>query len=56
MESTITLSQMADMIIVIFFCILAAGGVGFVIVEAIESVVDAVKAWKVARKERKAQK
>lgn len=56
MESTITLSQMADMIIVIFFCILAAGGVGFVIVEAIESIIDCVKGWKAKRKERKAQK
>ena len=30
MESSITLSQLADLIIVSFFGILAAGGIGFV--------------------------
>lgn len=56
MEETITLSQMADLIIVMGFGALAVSGFAYILTEGISLVVDGVKGWRKKRKERKANK
>ena len=56
MESTtITLSQMADMIIVLCFGAVVVGTTMFVVVDTVMDLIESVKKRRKARKERKAK-
>ena len=56
MENTVTLSQMADTIIVMSFFVLVIIGVTFTIAEAVSSVIDMIKEHRWKRREQKAKK
>ena len=56
MENTVTLSQMADTIIVMSFFVLVIIGVTFTIAEAVSSVIDMIKEHRRKRREQKAKK
>ena len=56
MENTVTLSQMADTIVVMSFFVLVIIGVTFTIAEAISSVIDMIKEHRRKRREKKAKK
>lgn len=56
MENTVTLSQMADMIIVISFSAFVIVGLTYMIAEVVSGVIDLVKEHRRTRKERKAKK
>ena len=55
MENTVTLSQMADMIIVLCFGVVVVGTTMFVVVDAVMDLIDSVKNRRKARRERKAK-
>ena len=55
MENTVTLSQAADMIIVLCFGAAVVGTTMFVFVDTIMDVIDGIKARKRVRKEQKAR-
>ena len=55
MENTVTLSQMADMIIVLCFGAVVVGTTMFVVVDAVMDLIDSVKNRRKARKEHKAK-
>ncbi len=55
MENTVTLSQMADMIIVLCFGAVVIGTTVFVVVDAVMDLIESVKKRRKARKERKAK-
>ena len=55
MENTVTLSQMADMIIVLCFGAVVIGTTMFVVVDTVMDLIDSVKNRRKARKERKAK-
>lgn len=56
MEETMTLSQVADLIIVMSFGALAVSGIAYIMTEAISLIVDGIKGWLKKRRERKANK
>lgn len=56
MENTVTLSQMADMIIVLCFGAVVVGTTVFVAVDMVMDLIELVKNRRKARKERKAKK
>lgn len=56
MENTVTLSQMADMIIVICFSAVVIVGLTYMIAEVVSGVIDLVKEHRRTRRERKAKK
>ena len=53
METTMTLSHLADLIIVISFCSIAGAGAGFFLFQLIDLLVDGIKAIRKKREERK---
>ena len=53
MENTVTLSQMADMIIVLCFGAVVVGTTMFVVVDTVMDLIESVKKRRKARKERK---
>ena len=53
MENTVTLSQMADMIIVLCFGAVVVGTTMFVVVDTVMDLIESVKKRRRARKERK---
>ena len=55
MENTVTLSQMADMIIVLCFGAVVVGTTMFEVVDAVMDLIDSVKNRRKARKECKAK-
>ena len=55
METTMTLSHLADLIIVIGFFSIICAAVGHVIGELICLIADCIRDWRKKRKERKAQ-
>ena len=55
MENTVTLSQMADMIIVLCFGAVVIGTTMFVVIDTVMDLIDSVKNRRKARKERKAK-
>ena len=55
MENTVTLSQMADMIIVLCFGAVVVGTTMFVVVDTVMDLIQSVKKRRKARKERKAK-
>ena len=55
MENTVTLSQMADMIIVLCFGAVVVGTTMFVVVDTVMDLIESVKKRRKARKERKAK-
>ena len=55
MENTVTLNQMADMIIVLCFGAVVVGTTMFVVVDTVMDLIDSVKNRRKARKERKAK-
>jgi len=55
MENTVTLGQMADMIIVLCFGAVVIGTTVFVVVDAVMDLIESVKKRRKARKERKAK-
>ena len=55
MENTVTLSQMADMIIVLCFGAVVIGTTMFVVVDTVMDLIDSVKNCRKARKEHKAK-
>jgi len=55
MENTVTLGQMADMIIVLCFGAVVIGTTMFVVVDTAMDLIESVKKRRKARKERKAK-
>ena len=55
MENTVTLSQMADMIIVLCFGAVVVGTTMFVVVDTVMDLIESVKKRRKAQKERKAK-
>ena len=55
METTMTLSHLADLIIVISFFSICGAGFGYIIAELISLVADGIKKALVKRKDRKAK-
>ena len=55
MDKAITLSQMADMIIVLCFGAVVVGTTMFVVVDTVMDLIESVKKRRKARKERKAK-
>ena len=55
MENTVTLSQMADMIIVLCFGAVVVGTTMFVVVDTVMDLIESVKKRRKDRKERKAK-
>ena len=55
MDNTVTLSQMADMIIVLCFGAIVVGTTVFVAVDMVMDLIDSVKNRRKSRKERKAK-
>ena len=53
METTMTLSHLADLIIVTTFCSLCGVGIGYFVYLMIDLIVDGIKAIRKKRKERK---
>ena len=56
MEETLTLSQAADMIIVMTFSIFTISFFFYGLMETVSMVIDAVKGWRKKRREKKQQK
>ena len=56
METTMTLSHLADLIIVISFCSMCGAGLGYMVAELLVSIAfDSIKKKLAERKERKAK-
>ena len=55
MENTVTLSQMADMIIVISFFTIGFTAFLYIVVDTIMDMISGIKAKRMVRKERKAK-
>ena len=56
MEETLTLSQVADMIIVMTFAIFTISFFFYGLMETVSMVIDAVRGWRKKRREKKQQK
>ena len=55
METTMTLSHLADLIIVISFCSMCGAGLGYMVAELVSIAFDGSKKKLIERKERKAK-
>ena len=55
METTMTLSHLADLIIVISFCSMCGAGLGYMVAELVSIAFDSIKKKLAERKERKAK-
>ena len=55
METTMTLSHLADLIIVISFCSMCGAGLGYLVAELVSIAVGGIKKKLAERKERKAK-